>query len=71
MIKFMLVLQICHTVINVCSPPITNNLYYNSYKECAISGYQESYKIMNDYKEKDLDRFRTVVSFYCKEVNDA
>jgi hypothetical protein len=33
--------------------------------------YQESYKIMSDYKEKDLDKFRTVIAFWCDEVQDA
>jgi hypothetical protein len=70
MIKFMLILQICHTVANVCSQPMTNSLQYNSYKECAINGYQESYKIMNGYDEKNIDALRTVVNFYCKEVDD-
>jgi len=26
---------------------------------------------MNQLKTEDLDKFRTVISFYCKEVSDA
>ena len=69
--KFLLIMQICQASIGICTGPITDNLHYKSYKECAITGYRKSYDIMNELKTEDLDKFRTVISFYCKEVNDA
>lgn len=69
--KFLLIMQICQASIGICTGPITDNLHYNSYKECAITGYKKSYDIMNELKPEDLHKFRTVISFYCKEVTNA
>jgi hypothetical protein len=71
MIKFVLIMQICQAAMGVCTGPISDNLHYNSYKECAITGYKKSYEIMNELKAEDLDKFRTIINFYCKEADNA
>jgi len=71
MVKFILVLQICHTLSNVCDNPISNQQIYNSYKECGIDGYKKSYEIMNFLDEKDLNENRTVIRFWCEEIKNA
>ena len=67
----MLVFQMCHVMLGTCSPQFSDNLHYNSYKECAIMGYEKSIIMINKIKEKDMEQFRTILSFQCNEVNDA
>jgi len=68
MIKFALVLQICHAAFNVCLPPVSDtNFIYNSYKECAINGYSKGYDFMNELDNDIITEAKTFVRFWCEE----
>lgn len=71
MIKFMLILQICHASIGACLPPIQDNLLYNSYKECAMNGYLKGYEFMEKQNIEQINETRTVVRFWCQESDNA
>ena len=41
-------------------PPVQNSIYYNSFRDCTIAGYEESLKILKafsieEFKEKKIN----------------
>ena len=66
MVKFMLILQMC--TVGICTNPVSDNLHYNSFKECAINGYNRSIDFMNTIDENTANIQKPVVRFWCKEV---
>ena len=65
MTKFILVLQLCFVGAD-CYPPMSNqDVVFNGWNACAISGYEQSIIIMNEVNK--LEQNKPLVRFWCIE----
>ena len=46
-------------------PPVQNNIYYNSFRDCSIAGYEESLKILKAFSIKEFEDKKLYTSFAC------
>ena len=46
-------------------PPVQNNIYYNSFRDCTIAGYQESLNILQAFSIKEFEDKKLYTSFAC------
>jgi len=66
--KFELIMTICSILANDCTPPVSDNVLYNTHYECAISGYNKSIDVLNDFTEEKVNKAKIIVSFGCVEI---
>ena len=36
-------------------PPVQNNIYYNSFRDCTMAGYEESLKILKAFSIQEFE----------------
>tara|TARA_R100001463_G_scaffold130602_1_gene190120 strand:+ start:65 stop:283 length:219 start_codon:yes stop_codon:yes gene_type:complete len=66
MVKFILVLQLCSSV--TCYTPMTNpSLVFDSYRDCAISGYIEGGKMMEKFDPVEVELNKPIIRFWCQQ----
>ena len=65
--KFILIVTICSGISNLCSKPMEANPPFDSYRECAIYGYEMSGQYLYNLNEDKMNNERTFVKFWCKE----
>ena len=46
-------------------PPVQNNIYYNSFRDCTIAGYEESLKILKTFSIQEFEEKKLYTSFAC------
>ena len=63
--KFVLVLALCSQSYGSCMPPVQNNIYYNSFRDCTIAGYEESLKILKAFSIQEFKEKKLYTSFAC------
>ena len=63
--KFILVLALCSQTYGSCMPPIQNSIYYDSFRDCSIAGYEESLKILKAFSIKEFEDKKLYTSFAC------
>ena len=68
--KFLLSMIICTSVYQQCLPPHTMPETYNSHYECMIAGYEESIKKAKEIGAKDVNKYGTIIKFFCHQTND-
>jgi hypothetical protein len=68
--KFLLSMIICTSVYNVCLDPFPMPEKYNSHYECMIAGYEESIKKAKEIGSKDVNKYGTIIKFFCHQTND-
>ncbi len=68
--KFLLSMIICTSVYNQCLPPHTMTETYNTHYECMIAGYEESIKKAKEIGPKDINKYGTIIKFFCMNEND-
>ena len=69
--KFILILNICSAVHLNCLPTIYDSFIFNSWKECAIAGYQRSIDEINKIDNGIVNRNKVLVNFKCEEVKES
>jgi|TARA_R100000005_G_C4964729_1_gene179991 hypothetical protein len=67
-VKFILTLVLCNYT--VCTPPFEWPYKFNSYYECATTGYNAAILRLNDLGEDMVNSNRTTVLFTCQEIQD-
>ena len=63
--KFILVLTLCSQTYGSCMPPVQNSIYYNSFRDCTMAGYEESLKILKAFSIKEFEDKKLYTSFAC------
>tara|TARA_B100000497_G_C7346910_1_gene227024 strand:- start:138 stop:299 length:162 start_codon:yes stop_codon:yes gene_type:complete len=46
-------------------PPVQNNIYYDSFRDCTIAGYEESLKILKAFSIQEFKEKKLYTSFAC------
>ena len=68
MFKFVLIMFICSNIPgNSCKlipTPIHN---FETYRECAIYGYEYSFNMLKDFKAEAVNEYKMYTEFNCKE----
>jgi|TARA_Y100000004_G_scaffold51882_1_gene57406 hypothetical protein len=64
--KFVLIMTICSSINNACVEPKIVN-YYDTWKECAITGYNKSIEVLNELSDKTFEEQRSYTRFICRE----
>ncbi len=63
--KFVLIMTICSINSACVEPKIVN--YYDTWKECAITGYNKSIEVLNELSDKTFEEQRSYTRFICRE----
>ena len=63
--KFVLMLALCSQTYGSCMPPVQNSIYYNSFRDCTIAGYQESLNILQAFSIEEFEDKKLYTSFAC------
>ena len=58
--KFILVLTLCSQTYGSCMPPVQNSIYYNSFRDCTMAGYEESLKILKAFSIQEFNEKKTI-----------
>lgn len=66
--KFILMIQICSAIAGACSPPMASDPIYNSFKECAIFGYEISAKYLEEMSDEKVNSEQIYTKFWCKSI---
>ena len=67
MSKFMIVMYMCSAIAQQCIQADTPQLIFDSYKECAIHGYEYSARVLTNMSKEDVNSYRTTILFECRE----
>jgi hypothetical protein len=67
--KFILLIAICSNIQQACLPDMKVNEFYNLY-DCAVAGYEHSYKIIKDIDRTLFNEEELVLGFRCEKVRD-
>ena len=55
----------CTSVYQTCMPPFPMPEIYNSHYECMIAGYEESLKKAKEIGREEVNKYGTIIKFYC------
>ena len=64
--KYVLIMTLCSAINNTCVEPRTIN-YFDTWKECAINGYEKSLELLNELSDKTFEEQRSYTRFICRE----
>jgi len=67
--KFILTMIMCTSVYNACMEPFPMPTKYNTHYECMIAGYEEAIKKAKEIGSKEVNKYGTIIKFYCLEEN--
>jgi len=68
MIKFILIMFICSNIPgNSCKLMPTPIQDFNSYRDCAIYGYEYSFNMLKNFNPESVNNYRMYTAFNCKE----
>ena len=65
--KFILTMIICSSVYQQCLVPFPMPDTHSSHYECMIAGYEESIKKAKEIGPEEINKYGTVIKFYCLE----
>ena len=66
--KFLLVIMICSSNMQVCTPPKETNVY-PTWFECASNGYMEAYRLNQIMGSDIVNNEKSYINFKCKAVD--
>ncbi len=67
--KFILSMIMCTSVYQTCMPPFPMAEIYNSHYECMIAGYEEAIKKAKEIGREEVNKYGTIIKFYCTLEN--
>ena len=62
--KYILILQICSSILGQCTEPIKTG-EYNSHYDCATAGFISSLSVLREFKIDYVNKNRMLVNFSC------
>jgi len=66
--KFILTVWVCSFLNNICAPPITYNIYYNSWNECVVAALDYSINFLKEQNVEEINNLQIATKFICKEI---
>lgn len=66
--KYILMMVLCHGV--DCTPPIEWPVKFNSYYDCAITGYDASILKMQELGPDKVNENKSTILFACQESSE-
>jgi|TARA_R110002012_G_scaffold21765_2_gene75588 hypothetical protein len=66
--KFVLGIIICSSIYQSCLDPYPLPDLHDSHYECMIAGYNESIKKAKEIGPEEINKYGTIIKFYCKET---
>ena len=69
--KYVLLLQICSALLQLCYPSVEIKPAYNSYYQCGIAGYQTSIKMFQQLGYAHINTNKINIRFSCKQLDEA
>ena len=68
MFKFILIMFICSNIPgNSCKFISTPIQSFETYRECAIYGYEYSFNMLKDFSVEAVNEYKMYTAFNCKE----
>ena len=68
MIKFILIMFICSNIPgNSCKLMTTPIQEFDTYRECAIYGYEYSFNLLKNFNSESVNEYKMYTTFNCKE----
>tara|TARA_B100000214_G_scaffold64386_1_gene42516 strand:- start:882 stop:1097 length:216 start_codon:yes stop_codon:yes gene_type:complete len=64
---YVLNIIVCSIVLGTCSAPIPQG-QFSSYQECGHAGYEYAYNTFKSYHVEDVNKFQTLIKFYCQPI---
>jgi len=68
MFEYILLIQVCSVIDNVC---LKSTLYpkpLSTHKECVVTGYETGLEIAKSLNTKDTNQKKLFITFSCREV---
>ena len=62
--KFVLIMTMCSALNHSCVQPQTIN-FYDTWKECAITGYSKSIELLNELSDETFEGQQSYTKFIC------
>mgnify|MGYP003626728241 CR=1 len=66
--KFILILYVCSMTSGQCPGSSYLPYEFNSHLECALAGYQYSYKALSELDKDIVNKQKLAVKFECKPI---
>ena len=66
--KFVLILYICSMTSGQCPGSSYMPYEFNSHLDCALAGYQLSYKNLKEFDKDLVNKERLAIKFECRQV---
>jgi hypothetical protein len=63
--KFLLIIQICSTLLQECTEPIEIYPLYNSHYDCATGGFLRGMTMVREIGEEEVNNKNILVNFAC------
>ena len=68
--KIILTLLMCSYASGECMPPFKWPTTFDSMYDCSIFGYEEAARKLKEIGPKDINKFGTIIKFYCYEEKE-
>ena len=65
--KFILMVSVCSAITGLCDAPMKAEPPFDSYRECAIFGYESSAQFLFRLDENKINNERIYTKFWCQE----
>jgi hypothetical protein len=66
--KFILILYVCSMSSGQCPGSSYLPYEFNSHLDCALAGYQESYKALKELDKDTVNKEKLAIKFECKPI---
>ena len=66
MMKYLLVIQICSSVMQTCTDPIPIYPMYSSHYNCATGGFLHGINMIRELGEEEVNKDKIYVNFMCQ-----
>ena len=68
--KFILTMIMFTSVYQQCLEPFPMPTLYNSHYECMMAGYEEAIKKAKEIGPKEINKYGTVIKFFCHQTKE-
>ena len=64
--KFILVMALCSQIYSSCMNPVTDERKFDSFRDCAISGYEQSTTVLKALPIEEINSKQLYIKFICR-----
>jgi len=66
--KFILLLKVCSALTLSCQQPIQHPTIFDTWYECATTGYMDSLKFVNNLGQEYINKNNVIIQFSCQKI---